>query len=445
MYKSPLADALTEHSSFERAWFHTPSHKGRAEMLSVFGDALKLDVTELPDTGSLYDGTGPIAKAEKEASRLFGTAGTFFSAGGNTLAIQAMIKLAAPCGRKIIAGRVIHRSAVNAMILLDLQPIWVWPRADAGSGLPGRIYAQDVEKALAENPHAAAVYLTCPDYYGVMCDIREISKTAKKYNVPVIVDNAHGAHLGFIGQGLHPLSRGAAMSACSAHKTLPVLTGGAWLNVKDEKYVGDARGAMALFGSTSPSYLTMLSLDLCRVWLEKEGRAAFSELERQVDDVKSFAVGRGFGIPKGECDPVRIALNTAQYGIGGNAAAEYMRTCGVEPEYSDDSYVILIPSPFNTEEDFEKLKNSLSSMPNGKVQGREHVLPSPPKAVMSPRETYFSETAVLPLREAVGRVSAEAACPCPPGVPVVMPGEIISSESAEFLNKYNISFIKVVK
>lgn len=174
-------------------------------------------------------------------------------------------------------GRTVHRSAVHAMALLGITPIWVWPRQDAGPGLAGRIQADDVAKALQKHPDAKAVYLTTPDYYGVMSDLNAICAAAQQYNVPVIVDNAHGAHLFFLDRKLHPLSQGAAMCADSAHKTLPVLTGGAYFQIGSGRYLPQVRAAMALFGSTSPSFPILLSLDLCRAWLEEEGKAALCQ------------------------------------------------------------------------------------------------------------------------------------------------------------------------
>ena len=186
-------------------------------------------------------------------------------------------------------GRTVHRSAVHAMALLGITPIWVWPRQDAGPGLAGRIQADDVAKALQKHPDAKAVYLTTPDYYGVMSDLNAICAAAQQYNVPVIVDNAHGAHLFFLDRKLHPLSQGAAMCADSAHKTLPVLTGGAYFQIGSGRYLPQVRAAMALFGSTSPSFPILLSLDLCRAWLEEEGKAAYAKTAAQANELNAYA------------------------------------------------------------------------------------------------------------------------------------------------------------
>lgn len=266
MAKSPLLDSVNNYALEDKARFHTPSHKGRADCLPFNSDFLKYDVTELPQTGSLFDGVGPTSEAERLATDFFGTRATLFSAGGCSLCIQTMFGLVSGRGKKVICARQVHRSAVNAMALLGPEPVWVWNRPEMNSTLPGRVSAEDVETLLKTERDIAAIYLTSPDYYGVMSDIEAIARVAKKYGVPLLVDNAHGAHLRYVGEKLHPLLLGATMTADSAHKTLPVLTGGAWLHINAAEYVPYARQTAALFASTSPSYPVMMSLDACRVW-----------------------------------------------------------------------------------------------------------------------------------------------------------------------------------
>lgn len=447
---SPILNAITEHNKKERSAFHMPAHKGGAGCLAPLAAALKLDVTEIPDTGSLFDGEGATAEAEILAAGLFGTAGSFMSAGGCTLCIQAMLRLAAPEGGKIICGRVIHRSASNAMALLGLDPVWVMPDNSAGAGFAGRITAGGVSAALQKNPDAKAVYITSPDYFGVMSDIAAISKEAGKFGVPVLVDNAHGAHLKFIDNSLSPLTRGAAMSADSAHKTLPVLTGGAWLKIADEKYLPGARDALALFGSTSPSYLIMLSLDLCRAWLSECGAEELIKLAIKVEELKELARNIGLVLPKGECDPLRIAFNPELSGLSGEKAGELFRESKIEPEYAGPGGVILIPSPFNTGKDFDRLRVAMGDlsghMKKDKKPFKAMALPqSPPEAVLSPRMALTAEKCIVPVKKSAGRIAVQAVCPCPPAIPLVLPGEKITDDAAELLYEYGIINITVVK
>ena len=444
MPDTPLYNALVSHARKGRASFHTPGHKSA----DVFPkDFYKLDFTELPDTDSLFEAEGAILQAEQEAARLFNVKQTVFSAGGCTMCIQAMLRMCAPNGGTIISGRTIHRSAVNTMALLGITPVWVMPRPDAGDGLPGRIQAQDVARALRLHPDAKAVYLTSPDYYGVIADVKAIAQVCAPYGVPILVDNAHGAHLKYVGGGLHPIDAGAAMTACSAHKTLPVLTGGAWLNCADDRYADRTalKEAMALFGSTSPSYPVMASLDLCRAWLAEQGSTAFSRLEERVARVKRLAAEQGIAQPLGVCDPVRISLYTAGVGMTGTAAAEYFRQRGIEPEYADGGYVVLIATPMNGEPDFVRLEQAICAMPKQKPLPRQAAVIPLPVLSVPPREAVLSPSETVELAKSVGRIAAQAACPCPPGVPVVMPGEVITQNAAEFLTGYGILAIKVLK
>lgn len=447
---SPIYNALTQHNKKHRSAFHMPAHKGAAECLAPLADVLELDMTEIPDTGSLFDGEGATAEAEKLAAELFGTAGSFMSAGGCTLCIQAMLRLVAPQGGKIICGRVIHRAAVNAMALLDIAPVWVMPDNSAGPQFAGRINAAAVAEMLEQNPDAKAVYITTPDYFGVMSNVAAISAEAKKYDVPVIVDNAHGAHLQFLDPSLSPLARGAAMSADSAHKTLPVLTGGAWLNIADKQYLPGVRAAMALFGSTSPSYLIMLSLDLCRAWLMESGIDAMTRLAVKTEHIKQTMRAKGFALPQGECDPLRLAFNTAAVGLSGDKAGQILRENNIEPEYAGREGVILIPSPFNTDLDFERLERALETMAASFVVGDKDLVAEVPPAeqpnvALTPRQALLAEKATVLAAESVGKIACEAVCPCPPAIPIVMPGEVITAQAAILLPAHGFSNINVVK
>ncbi len=443
--QTPLYSALVQHHRLGRSAFHTPGHSGKE--ISFLAGLLQLDVTELPDTDSLFEAEHVILQAEQHAAQVFGTTRTLFSAGGCTLCIQAMLRLVSADSSKktIVTDRILHRSAVNAMALLDLNPVWLLPRADAGSGFPGRIHPDDVEAFLKQYQDAAAVYITSPDYFGVLADIKKISEVCRRYQVPLLVDNAHGSHLFLMPENLHPIHLGADMTACSAHKTLPVLTGGAFLNIVSDTYVHNAKDAMALFGSTSPSYPIMASLDLCMRWAETKGKAAYSQLQKRVLKIKELAVEKGIVIPTGATDPVRITLQTASLGITGEEAAEIFRTYLVEPEYADDGNLVLIATPFHTEQDFLRVEKAIQALPNKRPVTLNAVLPPLPNSVMSVRQAVFSPWEEINLEDSIGRIAATTACPCPPGIPVVMPGEMITEEIAMFLKKYRFLTIKVVK
>ena len=426
---APLYEALRHHLALGRAPFHTPGHKNNPAALP--DDLWRLDLTELPDTGSLYDGGGPIERAEELAAALFGAVRTCLSAGGCTLCIQAMFRLAAAGGGKILCARSIHRSAVGAMALLGIEPVWTM--------------AEDLIPAVeACGADVRAVYATSPDYYGRLLDIAALSAACRKKDLPLLVDCAHGAHLRFTAPKLHPLLLGASMTADSAHKTLGVLTGGAWLNIADPRFAEDAKGAMALFGSTSPSFPVLASLDLAREWLENHADA-FPVLQERIERIRRLALLHGISSPEGPGDPTRLTLETADVGLTGTQAAELLREAGVEPEYADRSFVVLIATPFNTEEDFRRLERAIERFPAGKPLAPLPGIPLLRPAVLPLREAMLTETRSVPLARAAGEIAAEIDCPCPPGIPVVVPGERITKEAAEFLRGYGFSVIKVVK
>ncbi len=425
---TPLYTALLRHQALNRASFHTPGHKNNP--FSLPQDLLSLDFTELPDTDSLFEADGPIFEAEQLAAKLFGTARTCISAGGCTLSIQAMFRLAAPNGGSIVCSRVLHRSAVNAMALLGLHPVWA---------MPG-----DIISVIEKNPNAKAVYVTSPNYYGELLDISAISAACKKQDIPLLVDNAHGTHLMFTEPKLHPLTFGASMTACSAHKTLNVLTGGAWLNIADERFASGAKEAMALFGSTSPNYAIMASLDLARAWLEVH-KKEYVSLQHKINELKTAAAQHGIAQPGGLTDPTRITLNTASIGLSGTAAAEIFRGAGVEPEFADAAHVVLIATPFNTDSDFTRLAEAIDLLPVRSPLPVHAALPPLPAVKMPLRQAVFDPSETIALDSATGRIAAEAACPCPPGVPVAMPGEELTKEIIEFLRGYGFFSIKVLK
>lgn len=442
MSNTPLYDALVNHKSLSRASMHTPGHKCKNDYFPP--DFLSFDFTELPDTDSLYEASGAIALAEENAREFFGTSRTLFSSGGCTLCIQTMISLCCKRGSKIISGRNIHRSAVNTMALLDINPVWILPENVGASALPGRIESKDIEKAILNNRDASAVYLTSPNYYGEISDIKSISSVCKKYNIPLIVDNAHGTHLMLTKENLHPITLGASITSCSAHKTLPVLTGGAFLNIADNNYSVSAKENMSLFGSTSPSYLTMASLDLCIDYMNKRGKNDFSELEDKASEIKYMASKRGIELPQGLCDPVRISLNTGSIGIKGNDAGEYFRQKGIEPEFTDDMWVVFIPTPFNTDEELKRLYNAVKQIPINKPVKYDTPKIVLPKQIMTPSQAVFADKEVIEVSNACGRISAVSACPCPPGIPIIMQGEMITDREIKNLLNLGINNISVV-
>lgn len=422
---TPILSALKAHDKLGRSSLHTPGHKCSGFLPD---NLLRLDYTELPDTDALYEASGAILESERMLSSLFGAGRSLISAGGCTLAIQTMLALASQRGKKILMARNSHRSAVAACALLGLEPVWLYPKGICS--FTGRTDPADVSAALRRDPDIAACYITSPTYYGELSDIKSIADICHSFGAWLLVDNAHGSHLAFMREDLHPLHLGADMTACSLHKTLPVLTGGALLNLRDSSLGDRAKAAMSLFGSTSPSYPIMCSIELCAKYLREGGAEEYARLADTVSELKALAAARGIALPEGECDPLRLTLGTYSVGLTGEAQQRYFEDHGIDCEFCDGSSAVMIFTPFNTPEDIDRVRRAIGEMP---VSGS--VPPEVPETfeaeqVISVRDAVLSPKETLSVRESVGRIAADIRCPCPPGVPIVMPGERITDEAA---------------
>lgn len=437
---TPLYDAMCAHVTTGRTSYHTPGHKGQAPSVQRLTE-LSLDLTELPDVGSLYDGGDAVEQAERAAAEVFGTRYTLFSGGGCTLCIQTMLALAAKRGGRVLMARNAHRSAVHAAVLLDLSVVWsLSTDADA------------VEERLTSDPSIGTVYVTSPDYYGRLADIRALSAVCHRHGAVLLVDNAHGTHLGAFG--MHPIALGADASADSAHKTLPVLTGGAYLQIaRDGAFAALSRAqikaTMALFGSTSPSFPVLASLDLAQEWWRTEGQDAFVRLVARSRPVFETAKACGLAASFGCADPARLTLD-----VGDRCAetlAERLRAYGVEPEYADARYTVLLLSPFHTDEQLESLRTAIGRagaepLPKAAASPFSAGMPAAlPAQAMGLRAATLALQETVPIDEAVGRVSAGTVCPCPPGVAAIVAGEVFEHTLVSMLKQAGIAQVCVVK
>lgn len=439
---TPLYSALRDYNEKHSARLHMPGHKGR--LTGPLALAAAWDITEIAGADSLYEADGAIADTEDAYTALYGTAGSFLSAGGSTLCIQAMLALVAKPGSKLLCGRNIHTAAVNAMVLLDLEPVWLYP--DEGDcGLMGAVSPAAAEQALKKNPGAAAVYITSPTYYGVLSDIKAIAEVCHAYGVPLLVDNAHGAYLKFLSKPLHPMELGADLCADSLHKTLPVLTGGALLHVGNPAYLADAKRKMALFGSTSPSYLILLSCDMALPYLRDGVRTDLERMRGELARLHALAARKGYMLPGSE---EAVLHFTVDFGAIGYASLEYgrlIRSLGVEPEYLGERHCVFLASPTSSAEELSALERVLREIPPRQPLPFEALLLPRPERAMPPRVAAFAYTEAVAAEAATGRVASSLIAPCPPGIPLAVPGEKIDEDIAMLLKSYGISRVNVVK
>jgi len=438
---TPLFSAVEEYIGKDMSRFHMPGHKGS---LPLLGRAALYDVTEIPGLDELYRPRSAIAELEARFARLYKSDLSLLSAGGASLCIQTMLALALKPGDKLIAARGCHISAVNAMALLDVTPVWVFPQYDGMTGLAKPVTAGEIRKTISANRDAKAVYLTSPDYYGVTCDISSISEVCREFNVPLLVDNAHGAHTAFLSPSLHPLKLGADMCADSLHKTMPVLTGGAMLHIKNQSFTKNAKRLMSIFGSTSPGYLVMLSADTALRALENDFSSKLSETADMLSKLETIAIQKGFAVPSGIRDPLKLSLGFFGAGYTRGEFEAMIRSRGIEPEMTDDRFCVLMASPYNRPKDFERLEDFLKSIKQKPaLPVRENVCTEPEQA-MSLRESVFADTMEIPVEEAAFKTAGSFIAPCPPGIPQVIPGEVIDENLLNLLKRYGILSLNVV-
>lgn len=444
--KTPIYDFLLRYREEERLRLHMPGHKGVGPL-----GIESLDLTEVEGADSLYAASGIIKESEENASRLFGCP-TFYTTEGSSHAIRAMLYLVTLYARekgeraRILAGRNAHKAFLSSAVLLDFSIEWLYPKEneDHLSAFIDREALLRCFEDKGRRPHA--LYLTSPDYLGRREDIRHIAALCKKYGVLLLVDNAHGAYLRFLPAPSDPISLGADMAASSAHKTLPALTGAAYLHIADGApalFKSEAKNALLLFGSTSPSYLTLASLDLLNRYLSEGYREKLCEYEKIVEKCKLELTNCGFSLYGDE--PLKITLAPKSFGYTGDGVADYLRRNGVECEASDKDYTVFMFTPEARESAPARLVSLLKGLK--KKSPINVVPPSSPSsdAVLSPREAMLSPSETATVSDAVGRILRDAAISCPPAVPILVAGERVTEVAAAALSYYGIESVDVVK
>lgn len=441
---TPIFDFVDAYSHKGVSRFHMPGHKGKS-----FLGCEAYDITEISGADVLYYADGIIAESQRNAAQIFGAGATYYSTEGSTLCIKAMLKIATDKRakgerRRIFAARGVHKAFVNACALLDIDVQWIYPSC-ATHECAASVTAAEVDAALAKaDRKPQAVYITSPNYLGVVSDIRAISDTCKRHGVPLIVDNAHGAYLRFLENDMHPITEGAAMCADSAHKTLPVLTGGAYLHISKDysDYIDGAMDALSLFASTSPSYLTLASLDLCNKYMSEGYRDSLAGLCRRAERLRESIRMCDFSVLEGE--PLKIVVSAVDSGYTGYELADLLLKSGVVCEFCDREYLVLMLTPENTSLDFERIESAFLSLEKREpIQILRTALCRPQKAA-SIREAMLAKSEKVSVSEAYGRILADAAISCPPAVPVVVSGEVIGKDEIELLKTYGVEYVKVV-
>ncbi len=437
--KTPISDFVKKYAASRAVRLHMPGHKG----LGSLGEAL--DITEIDGADVLYSPSGIIRESEENASALFGTARTVYSAGGSSTSIRAMLHLAALCKKGeravIAAGRNAHRAFLDGAALLDLDIEWLYGE-ESDNIVSCRITPEYLDAFLVRR-EVTAVYLTSPDYTGNMLNIAALSEVCHRHGTLLLVDNAHGAYLRFLPCSMHPIDLGADAVCDSAHKTLPVLTGGGYLHIgknAPQTFLEQADRAMALFASTSPSYLILQSLDRANAHLADGYREKLCSFTEKVSAMKARLSFETVGN-----EPLKLTLAPKSYGYTGTEISKILARAGFVCEFADADLVVMMLTPELSDEILTALKDALCCIPR-----REAIKEKAPavivgNAVMSPRQAMLSVSETVDVSKSVGRVLAAPCISCPPAVPIAVSGELITDETLALLEYYKITTIKVIK
>ncbi|MEW8977869.1 MAG: aminotransferase class I/II-fold pyridoxal phosphate-dependent enzyme [Symbiobacterium sp.] len=438
--RAPLFEALQTYAGRVRAPLHVPGHKmGRGadpEWRAFLGErALSIDQTEAPGLDDLHAPEGVIAEAQRLAAAAFGAWRSYFLVGGTTAGLHALILAACTPGETIVVPRHAHRSVLGALILAGLRPRWVRVAFDPELGVATGADRASLKAAL---PGAAAAVLVHPTYYGITSAIAAEIELIHRSGLPVLVDEAHGAHFAF-----HPslppsaVSLGADGVVQSLHKTGGSLTQSSLCHLPRGSRLDPLRvqEMLRLVQTTSPSYLLMASLDAARRMLALEGRSAWDrtlalagEARRRVEAIPGLRV-----YPTD--DATKLLIDVRGRSVSGFRAAEWLwEEAGVAVEAAGLTYLLAVLTPGDTPETVATLVAALERLPSD--GGVPALPPEPPwpEVVMTPREAYLGRKQAVPLAESVGRIAAEMVAPYPPGIPVVAPGERLTRDVVDYLS-----------
>lgn len=457
-FQTPLADRLRTSAQSDNVSFHTPGHhkgEGIDPKLKIWwGEAIfQADLPELPELDNLFAPNGVIAEAETLAAEAWGSDRTFFLTNGSTAGVIASILAVCNPGDSVLVPRNVHRSVISGLILSGANPVFMMPEYDERLGIAHGVSVDTIATHLASNPKIKAVLIVNPTYYGVCSDIVTIANLIHQYDLPLIVDEAHGAHFQFHSAlPIAALSAGADIVIQSTHKTLSALTQASMLHMKGERVSGDRLAkSLQLVQSTSPSYLLLASLDVARMQMATQGEILLGKAIDRVQRVRSeinkianittleFVHSPGFY----ELDPLRITVLIA--GIDGFTADEILyEELGITCELPGLQSLTFIATHGTTDADCDRLLTGLQLLSdrileacNNSVnhEANYEIFTEIPTIVLSPRDAFFAKSKLITVKDAIGLISADLICPYPPGIPIVMPGEQITENAIAYLQQ----------
>lgn len=428
----PVFEALVDYAQRGVVGLHTPAHRGRAMPAGLerllTRDGLACDLPSLPETDNWFHPRGCIEEAQQLAAELYGAEQTYYLAHGSTIGVQAMVLATVNPGEKVLLSRASHVSLFNALVLSGAVPVYLpqqWhPAAGPLPSAPG-----EVADALAGDPGIRAVFVTSPTYYGLTAPIADLAAVCHAAGVPLLVDEAHGAHLEFLpgGRALTAVRNGADAVVQSAHKTLGSLVGTAQLHRPPGSAIAPDRlqSALNLLQSTSASYLLLASIDVTRRGLARDGYRRFAEAAAHACRLREALQAAGvFCLTRAGQDPLRL---TVAAGAGAfEAERRLMVEHGILDEFCDGANLVFVLTPDDSADEYDRLVKALVSLPRD-GDPRAPVVIVPPLA-LTPREAFSRGRVSIPTAVAAGRICAERITLYPPGIPLILPGELVTAE-----------------
>lgn len=465
--KTPLYDGIINYIQEGNTSFHMPGHKNGKGILKLkekidFKDNLLfIDQTEIPGLDNLHMPEGIIKEAQYLAARAFRSDYTYFLVNGTTCGVYSMILGTTNEGDKIILPRNSHRAVAGALIIGGLWPVYYEPEVDFERGIAVGVSPEKIEEIIIKNPDAKAVLITNPTFYGTCSDIEKIANIAHKHNMILLVDEAHGAHLPFSKKlPICAMDAGADVAAQSAHKTLSAFTQSSMLHVRKGRVdVEKIEFMLKLTQTTSPSYILMASLDIARYQMEEHGEELldnlihmtkkFRDKINELTDVNCFGneiIGQNSIY---NFDPTKITINFRKMNIEGTKVAEILRSkYKIQIELSDIYNILAMATIGDSMEDYEKLYEAIHDI-NKKYKEDSikkelpHIVWKMPYQALSPRQAIYEPLEMVNIENCYGRISAEIIAPYPPGIPVIMPGEIITKDIIDNVLKVKEAGIKI--
>ncbi|AZK46948.1 aminotransferase class I/II-fold pyridoxal phosphate-dependent enzyme [Paenibacillus lentus] len=455
---TPLFNALKKHASGNPVQFHIPGHKkglGTDKEFREFigDDALSIDLINIAPLDDLHQPTGVIEEAQKLAADAFGADFTYFSVQGTSGAIMTMILSICSPGDKIIVPRNVHKSVMSAVIFAGAKPIFVSPAQDENLGIDHGITTSSVRRALQRHPDAKAVLVINPTYFGVCANLKEIVDLAHSFDVPVLVDEAHGVHIHFHEElPMSAMEAGADMAATSVHKLGGSMTQSSVLNLNVKNgYVNPQRvqTIISMLTTTSTSYLLLASLDTARRNLALHGREMIQRaldmahyMRREINNIKGlYCFGREILGSEAtyDYDPTKLTIHVRHLGITGYETENWLRKhYNIEVELSDMYNILCFITAGDTEETIKTLLTALREL--SKLYYKENnanelivKIPEIPQLSLIPRDAFYADTEVVPFKESAGRIIAEFIYVYPPGIPILLPGEVISQDNIDYI------------